>query len=343
MSRRAGRALRSGPRVGSSLNRRRRRPPPGRGDRRCFWSAAKRCSTSSSRARPDRRRRPTRRAPGARRSTWRSAWRGWSRTSGLLTGLSSDLLGQRLRAGAGGRGGLDRATPSRPTGRRRSAWSGSMPRGCRPTSSTTTARPTPASRAADLPALGPEVVGLHFGSYSLAAAPVGDAMAALARGKGGRFVSLDPNVRPTVEPDMDVWRARLAVLFPLADLVKISAEDLELLWPGMPAESLRRRPDRPGRRARGGDRRRRGGARLDRRRAACDGDAAAGEGHRHRRAPATPSRRRCSRGCCAIPRGRRRRSPGWTRRGSRRSSTMPRGPRRSPARGAAPTCRAPPS
>ena len=37
---------------------------------------------------------------------------------------------------------------------------------------------------------------------------------------------------------MDVWRARLAVLFPLADLVKISAEDLELLWPGERAEAL---------------------------------------------------------------------------------------------------------
>ena len=92
--------------------------------------------------------------------------------------------------------------------------------------------------AGDLPALGAEVIGLHFGSYSLAATPVGDAMAALARGKGGRFVSVDPNVRPTVEPDMDVWRARMAVLFPLADLVKISAEDLELLWPGKAADAF---------------------------------------------------------------------------------------------------------
>ena len=119
----------------------------------------------------------------------------------------------------------------------------------------------------DLPALGPEVIGLHFGSYSLAATPVGDAMAALARGKGGRFVSVDPNVRPTVEPDMDVWRARMAVLFPLADLVKISAEDLELLWPGKCGRRLRGRPRRGGRRPRGGDRRRRGGARLDSERA----------------------------------------------------------------------------
>jgi fructokinase len=91
---------------------------------------------------------------------------------------------------------------------------------------------------ADLPALGPEISGLHFGSYSLAAAPVADAFAALATANSHRFISVDPNVRPTVEPDMDVWRARLEVLFPLADLVKISAEDLALLRPGTAPEAL---------------------------------------------------------------------------------------------------------
>ena len=37
---------------------------------------------------------------------------------------------------------------------------------------------------------------------------------------------------------MDVWRARMAVLFPLADLVKISAEDLGLLARASAAEAL---------------------------------------------------------------------------------------------------------
>jgi fructokinase len=157
--------------------------------------------------------------------------------SGLLTGLSSDLLGQRLLQVLEAEGvstayaiatdrpttlslvGLDAAgVPAYQFYDNGSADTGVV--------------------EADLPALGSEVVGLHFGSYSLAAAPVADAMAALARSKAGRFVSVDPNVRPTVEPDMDVWRARLAVLFPLADLVKISAEDLELLWPGMRPETL---------------------------------------------------------------------------------------------------------
>jgi fructokinase len=87
----------------------------------------------------------------------------------------------------------------------------------------------------DLPAIGADVVGLHFGSYSIAVAPVGDAFAALARREAERFISLDPNIRPTIEPDMAVWRSRIDALLPAVDLVKISAEDLELLHPGRSA------------------------------------------------------------------------------------------------------------
>ena len=65
-----------------------------------------------------------------------------------------------------------------------------------------------------------------------------DAFAALAEAERGRFISLDPNIRPTIEPDMAVWRARLDALFPLADLVKTSAEDLDMAYPGLAAESF---------------------------------------------------------------------------------------------------------
>ena len=157
--------------------------------------------------------------------------------SGLLTGLSTDLLGQRLGAVLAAEGvstayaiptdrpttislvGLDtQGVPAYQFYKNGSADTGVAP--------------------GDLPSVGPEVSGLHFGSYSLAAAPVADAMATLAERYRDRFVTLDPNVRPTVEPDMDVWRARLAHLYPLATLVKISAEDLELLHPGTAAESF---------------------------------------------------------------------------------------------------------
>jgi len=151
--------------------------------------------------------------------------------SGLMTGLSRDLLGQRLARVLADEGvstayaiptdrpttlslvGLDAAgVPAYQFYKNGSADTGVT--------------------VADLPTLGPEIVGLHFGSYSLAAAPVADAFAALAEAERGRFISLDPNVRPTVEPDMEVWRTRLDRLWPLATLVKISAEDLALLYSG---------------------------------------------------------------------------------------------------------------
>ena len=157
--------------------------------------------------------------------------------AGLLTGLSTDLLGQRLSAVLAAEGvstayaiatdrpttislvGLDTAgVPAYQFYKNGSADTGVAP--------------------ADLPVLGPEVTGLHFGSYSLAAAPVADAFAALAATRREGFISLDPNVRPTVEPDMDIWRERLALLYPLATVVKISAEDLALLHPRTGAESF---------------------------------------------------------------------------------------------------------
>lgn len=155
----------------------------------------------------------------------------------LLTGLSGDLLGQRLRQVLEAEGVSTRyAIPTdRPT---TLSLVGLDAAGVPAYQFYDNGSADTGVEVADLPMLGPEVAGLHFGSYSLAAAPVGDAMAALARGKDGRFVSLDPNVRPTVEPDMDVWRERLGVLLPLADLVKISREDLALLWPGRSPEAL---------------------------------------------------------------------------------------------------------
>jgi fructokinase len=157
--------------------------------------------------------------------------------SGLLTGLSNDLLGERLARVLRDEGvstayaiPTDRPTTLSLVGLDAAGVpayqfydNGSADTGVTPD---------------DLPEIGAEVAGLHFGSYSIAAAPVGDAFAALAAAHHDRFISLDPNVRPTVEPDMEVWRARLAALLPHADLVKISAEDLALLRPGQGAEAF---------------------------------------------------------------------------------------------------------
>ncbi len=86
---------------------------------------------------------------------------------------------------------------------------------------------------ADLPKLPAEITGLHFGSYSLVVGQTADALEALAhRQSAGRLISLDPNVRLSVEPDAAVWRRRVESFSQFADIVKVSDEDLDLLFPG---------------------------------------------------------------------------------------------------------------
>jgi len=92
----------------------------------------------------------------------------------------------------------------------------------------------------DMPVIGDDISGLHFGSYSIAVSPVADAFAGLAAEQSTKFLSLDPNVRPTIEPDMAVWRRRIDGLMPLVNLVKVSDEDIGLLYPGAdPIEIIR--------------------------------------------------------------------------------------------------------
>lgn len=91
-----------------------------------------------------------------------------------------------------------------------------------------------ADRAVDTaPQFRDEVWGVHMGSFSLMVQPVGDTLLAMAaREAGRRLVTLDPNVRLNVEPDADIWRNRIGAFASHADLIKVSAEDLGLLWPG---------------------------------------------------------------------------------------------------------------
>ena len=79
--------------------------------------------------------------------------------------------------------------------------------------------------------------GVHFGSFSTIVTPCGPVFAGMAeREAGRRLVTYDPNVRLNVEPDVALWRDNAARFAAAADLVKVSAEDLGLLWPGRGVE-----------------------------------------------------------------------------------------------------------
>lgn len=85
----------------------------------------------------------------------------------------------------------------------------------------------------DLPGLSPNISALYFGGISLACEPGADAYAALLQDQGnGRAVMIDPNIRPNFIRDEASYRKRLDRMLALADIVKVSDEDLNWIIPG---------------------------------------------------------------------------------------------------------------
>lgn len=87
---------------------------------------------------------------------------------------------------------------------------------------------------ADLPALPDEVQALFFGGISLVGEPCGSAYETLMlREAGARLTMIDPNIRPGFITDAGAYRARLERMIAVADIVKLSDEDLSwLVGPG---------------------------------------------------------------------------------------------------------------
>ena len=91
-------------------------------------------------------------------------------------------------------------------------------------------------RHEDLPRVPDEVSCIHFGSFSLVVHPTAGTLLELAEGeRGKKFISLDPNVRTNVEPDLVRWRRAIDRFARSADLIKLSEEDLACLDPAAPA------------------------------------------------------------------------------------------------------------
>jgi fructokinase len=89
---------------------------------------------------------------------------------------------------------------------------------------------------ADLPALTPDVAALFFGGISLISEPCGSALEALmVQQASTRVTMLDPNIRPDFVRDEPAYRQRLDRMIGLADILKVSDEDLAwLAGPGDP-------------------------------------------------------------------------------------------------------------
>lgn len=78
----------------------------------------------------------------------------------------------------------------------------------------------------------PVASAYHFGSYAMVVEPVAGTQRALVEREHSRSViAYDPNVRLRVEPQVQRWRDALAWMLPRTHVLKISDEDLELLFP----------------------------------------------------------------------------------------------------------------
>lgn len=79
----------------------------------------------------------------------------------------------------------------------------------------------------DLPKLEKKVKALHFGSISLIPEPGGETLESLLKREAkSRVISLDPNIRPGMIKDRRAHLARLHRMIALADIVKVSDEDV---------------------------------------------------------------------------------------------------------------------
>jgi fructokinase len=79
----------------------------------------------------------------------------------------------------------------------------------------------------------------QFGSYAMVVEPVASAQRALIEREHRRsLIAYDPNLRFNVEPDRARWRDTLEWMLPRTHLLKVSDEDLGLLFPGQAPADL---------------------------------------------------------------------------------------------------------
>ena len=104
--------------------------------------------------------------------------------------------------------------------------------------------------AADLGRVASGLRALHLGSYATVVEPVASTLRALVEREQGRtLIAYDPNIRLNVEPDLARWQAQVDWMLPRSDLLKISDEDLGLLYPGLAPETFAARALAQGTRA----------------------------------------------------------------------------------------------
>jgi len=94
-------------------------------------------------------------------------------------------------------------------------------------------------RADALGAVPAGIRAIHLGSYATVVEPIASTLRLLVEERRETtLIAYDPNIRLNVEPDLEPWRAMVRWMQSRCHLLKISDEDLGLLWPGLPLEQF---------------------------------------------------------------------------------------------------------
>lgn len=83
---------------------------------------------------------------------------------------------------------------------------------------------------------------LDIGSISLIDEPGADNIAAFCKSMAGKMrISIDPNARPEMTRDKTGWQKRIEDILAIANIIKISDEDLDYMHPGVSAQGFAER------------------------------------------------------------------------------------------------------
>lgn len=161
--------------------------------------------------------------------------------SALFTGLSTDFLGERL-FNVMRREGVDTRHLVRLEDATTLAMVSVSDRGCPEYAFYHECSADRALELKHLPTLAEDCKAIHVGSYSLVVCPTSDTLLALVKRESQhRLITLDPNVRLNIEPNLQLWQERVEAFAQYADVIKISDEDTHMLYDDLDGEALAHR------------------------------------------------------------------------------------------------------
>jgi fructokinase len=153
-------------------------------------------------------------------------------------GLSNDMFGRKL-ASKLAREGVDISAAPRPQVSTALVMVDVNERGAPAYTLYGSATAERALTSADLKRVPEDAAAIHVGSYCMVVEPVATILRTLiARQRCRSLIAFDPNVRLAIQPDRAVWSDAISWMLPMTDLLKISDEDISLVYPGLTPQAF---------------------------------------------------------------------------------------------------------